>query len=524
MMVTTDNSAHARVNLPVPYMAQPDNQTCLPTSFMMALNYFGRIDDFSSGTIQKLHKVCQYNRFNTPPLAREFGLYALPSWNSLGWTPDTIRRELDMGHPVVLGLNQGRSGHFVLAVGYTDDGKFIINNPTSLAGSPTMGGPHHEVEWDDLLFRGGIILHTEPFPEGPALSGVAMEGEFPIEGAITKKVTSGDDLQVSFTLLNNGRVPWPDEMFLAPIDPDSSPTQTVKSPMQSDWISAERVTTALGGLEPETTGVVTFNVKAPDVDKAKTFMQYFQLVDGDGNWFGTHWLAGPGNRNMAVRLITFPKDRAKADLPLVGSEDPTKLALDWDAKFGEVKLVDDFTTAPPVKGAIARLLTPGQHRDAAWIGDPDMTDYRIEAWVYCEMRPETSSTIGYERVGIFARDNGTHMGDSKNETEIGFSLTMCFDTDDGSVRAGDVYNGSIGDYRDTRFKLTESGWHHFAMNCKGDTVSYELDGKPFHTQRRVRAHKVGDCGVYYHCAKYPLSPNPLEPHGVTFTGVKVTGL
>src|SRR5690606_35501047 len=112
-----------------------------------------------------------------------------------------------------------------------------------------------------------------------------------------------------------------------------------------------------------------------------------------------------------------------------------------------------FTTAPPQGGPVARLLTSGQNMDSAWVGDPDMKDYRIEAWVYCDMRPKTSSTLGYERVGLFARDIGVHKGDTKTEKEIGFSLAMTFDSDDGSIRAGDVSHGVIGDFRRTRFKL-----------------------------------------------------------------------
>lgn len=521
-LVLAAGSGQAKVSLPVPYMEQPDNLTCLPTSFMMAINYLGRLDGISSDTVQVLHKTCQYNRFNTPPLAREFGLYALPSWNSLGWTSETIRQQLDQARPVVLGLNQGRSGHFVLAVGYTDDGRFIINNPTSIAGSPTLGGDHRVVEWDDLLFRGGVIIDTKPFPEAPPLSGVALYDGLPIEGPLNLTLTSGDDREVSFTLINNGRETWPKEMFLAPIDPESSPTSTVKSPMESDWISAERVTAALPGLEPETTGVITFKVKAPEVEKTTTFLQYYQLVDGDGNWFGTHWLAGPGNRNMGVRIIAQPKKQSEVKLPLVGSTDPTKLTLPWDAKYGKVELVEDFTTAPPQAGAVARLQTEGKILDSAWLGNSEMKDYRVEGWVWCQLRPKTNDTIGYERVGIFARDNGQHAGDSKTELEIGQSLAMTFDSDDGSVRAGDVYNGSIGDYRAKRFKITESGWHHFSISCKGNTASYELDGKPFHVQQNVRPHRAGDCGVFYNCAPYPLSPVQLKSEGITFSGFKVS--
>lgn len=514
--------AGAGINLPVAYMAQPDNQTCFPTSFMMALDFMGRIDDFSSGTVQELHKYCQYNRFNAPEIAKHYGLYALPNWHNLGWTHETVKHELDMGRPVILGVNHGRSGHFVLAVGYTDDDRVIINNPTAESHSPQMGGDHKVVAWEDLLWRGGVILRPEPFPEPPPLSGVAIGPDgFPLEQTINLRLTAGEDAEVSFTLVNNGRQAWPDQLFLAPVDPDSSPTRALDSVMADGWLASDRVTEALSSLEPGTTGIVSFRVKAPDITKTTTVLEYYNLVDAEGNWFGTNWLAGPGHRNMGVRMIVMPKDRPAQTLPLISDAEADKLSLPWEARFGKVTMVDDFTTAPPVAGPVARLLTPGSETDTAWLGSPDWTDYRIEAWVWCELRNRKKSD-GWERVGLFARDNGQHAADTKDEVEIGHCLTMAFDSDDGSVRAGNIVNGGIEDYRNKRMRLKESGWHNFAISCDGSTISYELDGKPFHTEKNVKDFREGDCGVYYNGA-FKVSPAPGEgSRGITFSGVKVT--
>lgn len=515
----------AGINLPVPYMAQPDNQTCFPTTFMMALDFMGRIDDFSSGTVQDLHKYCQYNRFNAPEIARQYGLYALPSWHNLGWTRETVKHELDMGRPVILGVNHGRAGHFVLAVGYTDDGRVIINNPTAESHSPKMGGDHRVVEWKDLLWRGGVILRPDPFPEAPSLSGVAIgEDGYPLERTVNLRLTSGEDAEVSFTLVNNGREAWPEKLFLSPVDPDSSPTRALESVMAEHWLSADRVTEALSSLEPATTRVISFRVKAPDVSKTTTVLEYYNLVDGDGNWFGRNWLAGPGHRNMGVRMIVLPKDRPVQALPLIGNAEAGKPGLPWESRFGKVEIVDSFTTAPPGPGPVAQLYTPGQNSDTAWLGSPDWTDYRIEAWVWCEVR-DREKAGGWERVGLFARDNGQHAADTKNEVEIGHCLAMAFDSDDGSVRAGNIFNGGIEDYRDKRLRLKESGWHQFAISCEGSTVSYELDDKPFHVEKNVRQFVEGDCGVFYNGA-FKAEPVPESggkgSRGVVFSGVKVT--
>ncbi len=123
---------------------------------------------------------------------------------------------------------------------------------------------------------------------------------------------------------------------------------------------------------------------------------------------------------------------------------------------------------------------------------------------------------------MFARDNGQHAADTKDEIEIGNCLAMAFDSDDGSIRAGNILNGGVEDYRDKRFRLKESGWHNFSISCDGSNISYELDGKPFHTEKNISGFTQGDCGVFYNGA-FEESPAPGEGgRGITFSGVKVT--
>lgn len=520
-------TAQAGVHLPVPYMAQPDNQTCFPTSLMMAMNYLGRIDDFSSDTIQHLHKYCQYNRFNAPEIAPMYGLHALPSWHNLGWNKDTIKHELNMGRPVVLGTFQGgQHGHFVLAVGYTDDDQVIIHDPGRYNLGSALGGPDRVTTWENLLWRGGIIVRPTPFPQAPPLSGVAINADGdPLETTYNLYMTEGDDAQVTFTLLNNGRIAWPEKLYLAPLDPDSSPTTSMQSPIAtSAWIAPDRVTDSLSSLEPATSRVVTFNVKAPSVtdNKNQTFLQYFNLVDDQGNWFGNHYQTGPGHRNIGVRLIVLPKDRPQWNLPLHETfAAATSPDLPWGVKFGELKLADDFTTAPPKGGNVVHLRTQDHVYDSAWVGDNDWTDYRVEAWVYADIRPEIKDRM-WERLGIFARDNGQHMANNKNEREIGFTLGMFVDTDDGAVRAGHIQNGAVDDYREVRHRLPKSGWYHFAITCKGTTITYELDGEVFHTEKNVRKYRNGDTGVFYTAAHDPQQPVNNLHQGIYFSDFKVS--
>jgi hypothetical protein len=226
---------------------------------------------------------------------------------------------------------------------------------------------------------------------------------------------------------------------------------------------------------------------------------------------------------MGVRMIIMPKNRPEQKLPMIADPEQGKPTLPWTVKFGQIQVADSFTTALPDGGKIMHLKTAGQTFDVAWLGDPQWKDYHVEAWVYCNLRTELKKS-GWERVGIFAHDNGQHAADTKNEVEIGSSIAMMFDSDDGSLRVGDVLNGSIGDYRGTRYHIKESGWHKFAITCQGNTVTYGLDGQPLHVQENVKGHPQGECGISYNSAFDPKLTPEQGSQGIYFSGFKVTGL
>jgi hypothetical protein len=75
----------------------------------------------------------------------------------------------------------------------------------------------------------------------------------------------------------------------------------------------------------------------------------------------------------------------------------------------------------------------------------------------------------------------------------------------------------VGDFRPApRYKITESGWHHFAIRCAGGKVTYSLDGRPFHEQK-VRNRFSGCCGVWYKSG----FEDGTRSHGVRFGAFKV---
>ena len=299
------------VHLPVPYMRQPDDQTCLPTCLTMALHFMGRVE-LTSPTVFAFHKRTNYDRYNLPPMLREYGLYGFPSWYERNWTRKTVEKELDAGRPVILGCNQGRYGHFVLAVGYTGDGRLIINDPSIRKPGYEIGGPHSTIRWEQLLWRGGCIIRPDEFAGTPRLSGTCTESTAP------RRMTPGETAEALFEVKNNGADPWPAEVYLAPVEPESSPTQFRRSALMDGekWISPERAAAPdRKAIAPGEKALFRVPLRAPQTEAPAIFMERWNLVDSTGRRLGDSFLAGPGDYQMFSKVVVELK-RA-FDLPLV---------------------------------------------------------------------------------------------------------------------------------------------------------------------------------------------------------------
>lgn len=184
-------------NLNVPYIHQVNdtsahgdgNWACGPTSVAMALAYYGKLEpwqtvmqgrtDAPSGSTRPpagidyapyVTNVYTYNGHTYSATASDprgnmlAGLYGticptgLASWSAmrsvLEWhglsgtqiaaTWDGVVGALKRGHPVLLGNMLTAEGHIVLAVGYTQDGNLIVNDPYGNRFQPGYGANNGE--------------------------------------------------------------------------------------------------------------------------------------------------------------------------------------------------------------------------------------------------------------------------------------------------------------------------------------------------------------------------------------------
>lgn len=467
----------------------------------MILHYYGKAE-LSDETVFELHKRTRYDRYNLPGIVKDYGMYALPCWYELGWNAQILKSELDAGHPIITGCDLGRAGHFVLITGYTDDGKWIINDPTGKSPGYKLGGEHLAVDWENLNWRGGVFIHKEPFPL-PQVSAIVTGRKVP------EIMTPGARANVRFNLKNNGKQKWPEPLYLECIEyrfTDCIPKSCIFD-NPNTWLSPSRAM-EVKTLMPDETTTLVFEIKVPDVDKPASFMEYWTLLDSNGRQISGEAVSGPGLFDMNARILVEPK--VSWSLPYEEKVVNGKPSLSWYGKFGTLE-TDNSTTMT----GVLRLLTGGKKYDSAWIGDSTWTDYMTEALVYCEYRPELKPR-GWDRTGIFVRDNGDHAGNTSTVAEKGEYFCMTYDSDDGRIRAGYSRNGVIGDFHPEPYVyLRQSGWHRFGIRCRENEIFYELDGSPFH-KANSRRMKSGSCGVMYITNFSDLSLS----RGVRFTEFK----
>jgi hypothetical protein len=223
----------------------------------------------------------------------------------------------------------------------------------------------------------------------------------------------------------------------------------------------------------------------------------------DGGGSTTMWINGKGVVNVpsdgseravadAVMLVNQPTGSI---FPLQDDFTPSGRTLPWDDKFIYSAVSSFSPTAPGGDGYVMVVKNPSGGVDSARVGDLADTNYTVEAQIYCEYRAAISAN-GYERCGIFARDNGNQAFSSTSYKGNCYALT--YRTDNGQVQAAKILDGVITDFlSETPIYLTVSGWHKFGLRCYGPRIQYLLDGTVVCSVLDT-AFGRGYCGIGYH--------------------------
>ncbi len=199
-----------------------------------------------------------------------------------------------------------------------------------------------------------------------------------------------------------------------------------------------------------------------------------------------------GNPRSVPNALMLMRRTNPSTRPVNDPFDATGRALAWDDKF-------TFNpVAPFAFGAethALEVLNPAGGFETLSLGRRNDVNYTIEAEVYCPYRPDVA-TDGFERVGVFARDDGNG-GFESADLGGGNCYALTYDTHDGRVRAGTVVDGVFTDRLAAPLHVTTSGWRKMSIEAYGSTIGFHLDGALIASIDDA-LHASGRCGIGHH--------------------------
>ncbi len=199
-----------------------------------------------------------------------------------------------------------------------------------------------------------------------------------------------------------------------------------------------------------------------------------------------------GVERAVPNALLLVRRGATSALPLWDDFTSAGRSLGWDDKYTFNPVKAFAPTAPDGDGYVLEVSNPAGGYETVSVGSAGDADYSVEATIYCEYRPQLG---GYERVGIFARDDGNANFDS---TSLGggncYALT--YDSNNGRVQATVIVDGVVTDLLAAPVYRTSSAWRVFRIDCEGSTIGFQLDGELLVSVTNA-AHIRGRSGIGY---------------------------
>ncbi len=198
-------------------------------------------------------------------------------------------------------------------------------------------------------------------------------------------------------------------------------------------------------------------------------------------------------RKIADALLLV-EEREEFTIPFRDDFAPGGRSLSWDDRFTYNGIVPFSPATPDGDGYVLEVKDPSGGYDTVSLGSPTDRDYAVEAEVFCRYRPDEK---GFERYGIFARDNGG--GDFlSSKGKKGNCYALFYDSGTGRICAARVTDGEIVDFSpNDSLNLPTTGWRKLRIECKGAKIKYLVDGGKV-VKTEDETHKSGPCGIGYH--------------------------
>jgi hypothetical protein len=218
----------------------------------------------------------------------------------------------------------------------------------------------------------------------------------------------------------------------------------------------------------------------------------------------------------ALMLVKRP---ATSTFPMAEDFPAAGRVLAWRDKFNFNPVVSFSPPAPGSDGLAMEVRnTSAAAFETTSLGNRADADYIVTASMYCEYRPELAAD-GYERYGIFARDDGNANFDG-NTLDGGNCYALTYDTNDGRIRAGVITEGVFSDFLSASpLYATSSDWRDFRIECNGDNIRFKVNNEVI-AEATDTARASGSCGIGYH-SFFNTASNVHGAHAAWFSAKKV---
>jgi hypothetical protein len=201
-----------------------------------------------------------------------------------------------------------------------------------------------------------------------------------------------------------------------------------------------------------------------------------------------------GKERPVSNAILILRDPAITPLPFVDRFDKPSRQPGWRDRFTRNDIEAFSPAGPDGDGRVLRVCDPAGGFETIRTGRRTDRNYSVSAWIFCNHRPEAEDG-GYDTVALFARDAGDGAFD-----DPGAGSSNCYslewDSYDGRVRAGSYLDGEWISALDQNLLIPETGWRLFRIDCRGDRISWFMNGRRIATAVDA-AHLSGPCGIAY---------------------------
>lgn len=149
----------------------------------------------------------------------------------------------------------------------------------------------------------------------------------------------------------------------------------------------------------------------------------------------------------------------------------------WTDRFKTHTVISHSPAAPGGDGFVLHVRDTSGGIDTARTGTGSETDYFVQADIWCSFRPELIAN-GFERVGIFARDNGNGLFTGASSSGVqGNCYGMAWDSGDGRLWCFKTVGGVLTDLNPTPVFRPGTAWRRMRIELIGDLLRFYLDGE-----------------------------------------------